>query len=110
MLSLGQIMHCHDADFHCYVDVTQLYILLKHASTDVSRTMSYLAEIKNWMSKSFLQLNDPKIEMITIAPSCPIASSVNSSPLIWVPYKIMFIKRPTTSVFILALNCLLMLR
>lgn len=57
MLPLRQIMHRHDIDFHSYMNDTLLYVPLKPGTSDVSRIMSCLTEIKKWMSKNVLQLN-----------------------------------------------------
>ncbi len=60
MLPLGQIMRSYDIEFLCYADVTQLYFPVKPGIIDTSHIMSCFIEIKNWMSKNFLQLNDSK--------------------------------------------------
>ncbi len=54
----------------------------------VSCIMSYRAEIKNSMSKDFLQLNDCKSDIIMITPPAPALASLMISRLVWVSYLI----------------------
>lgn len=71
-------MHKHNINLNCYVDDTQLYVPLKPGSSDAVYIMSCLAEIKFWMSKNFLQLNDSKSEVIIITPSGPSTSTITN--------------------------------
>ncbi len=49
---------CTDSlDFHCYADDI-LYVPLKPGTTDISHILFCLTEVKNWMSESFLQLDN----------------------------------------------------
>ncbi|KAF7649992.1 hypothetical protein LDENG_00133160 [Lucifuga dentata] len=68
MLPLGQIICSHNIYFHCYADDTQLCVPLKPAVNDLSSIMSFLSDIKCWMSNNFLQLNNSKSEIIIIIP------------------------------------------
>ena len=76
LLPLGQIMHRHNIDFHCYADDMQLYVPLQPGKSDVSRIFSCLAEIENWMSESFLHLNDSKSGIVIMSPSGPSTSNI----------------------------------
>lgn len=81
-----QIMHRQNTDFHCYMDDTWLYVLTP-GIPDASCITSCLAEIKNWMSKIFLQLNEYKWDiMITMRYNGNYPTLVAIiSPLSWVP-------------------------
>ncbi|KAF7646705.1 hypothetical protein LDENG_00183630, partial [Lucifuga dentata] len=68
MLPLGQIISKYDIQYHCYADATQLYVPLKPNRNDLSPLLSCLTDIKCWMSKNFLRLNDSKTEIIIIIP------------------------------------------
>ncbi len=78
MLPLGQIMCSYDIEFHCYADDTQLYVPVKSGTIDTSHIMSCLIDIKNWMSKNVLQLNDSKSEVLIITPCGPSSASINN--------------------------------
>lgn len=52
MLPRGPIMCRHKTDFHCYTDDTQLYVQIKSGTINVSFFISWLSEIKNWISKN----------------------------------------------------------
>ncbi len=67
-----------------YADDMQLYVRTKPGPTDVSYIMSCLAEIKNWMSKHVLQLND-KLEIIIITPP-GLSTHIINSHLAWLPH------------------------
>lgn len=69
ILPLGQSLCRHDINFYCYMNGTQLYVPIKPGITNVAGVMYCHAEIKNWMLKHFLQLNDPKSEVVIITPS-----------------------------------------
>ncbi len=76
MLPQGQIMCRHYTDFHCYTDDTQLHVTINPSATDVSCIRSCLAEMKNWISKNFLQLNVSESEIIMSTSSGRSTSSI----------------------------------
>ncbi len=78
MLPLGEIMRSYDIEFHCYADDTQLYALGKPGIIYTSHIMSCFIEIKNWMSKKGLQLNDSKSEVLIFTPCAPSSASINN--------------------------------
>ena len=78
MLPLGQFMHWHNIDFHCYADDAQLYVPQQPGKTGVSCIFSCLAEIQNWMSENVLQLNDSKSDISIMSPSGPRTSIINN--------------------------------
>ena len=59
-------------DIQLYADDTQLYILSFHPSRPSElayvrdRTNSCLAEIKSWVSKNFMKLNESKTELLVL--------------------------------------------
>ncbi len=65
-------------EFHCYADDKQLYVLVKSGTIDTSHIMSCFIEIKNWMSKNFLQLNDSKSEVLIITPCGLSSANINN--------------------------------
>ncbi|XP_062859981.1 uncharacterized protein LOC134322037, partial [Trichomycterus rosablanca] len=67
MLPLGEIIHKHGINFHCYADDTQLYISAKPNDTDtISKIEDCVNDIKNWMSCNFLLLNSDKTEVLLV--------------------------------------------
>ncbi len=59
MLPFGYLICQYGCVFyHCYVDDTQLYISVKPGDlSNLTTLRQCLAEISNWMSHNFLQLN-----------------------------------------------------
>ncbi len=64
--------------YDCYADDTQLYVPVKPGIIDASHNMSCFIEIKNWMSKNVLQLNDSKSEVLIFTPWVPSSASINN--------------------------------
>ena len=69
MTALGKIMKQHNFSFHAYADDTQIYIAFKSNDTydTISKLELCLAEIRQWMIKHKLKLNDNKTELIVIS-------------------------------------------
>ncbi len=53
MLPLGSIFRKHGLSFHCYVDDTQVYLLVKRNSVGFESLMACLADVKAWLSLNF---------------------------------------------------------
>lgn len=69
MLPLGHIIRHLNISFHCYTDNTQLYLSIKPSECNKLATpWSSLADVRDWMSQNFLQLNSDKTEVLIIAP------------------------------------------
>ncbi len=64
MLPLGNIIRKHGVSFHCYADVTQLYIYLQPGEThQIEKLAECIIDIKIWMTNNFLLLNSEKTEV-----------------------------------------------
>ena len=69
MLPLGQIIHKHDINFHCYADDTQLYQSVKPDEIiQLSKMEACLLDIKEWMTQNFLLLKSNKTEIMVVGP------------------------------------------
>ena len=69
MLPLGLIIQKHNISYHCYADDTQLYVSLKPNNRPIIDSLhSCIADIRCWMAKNFLQLNDSKCEILPCGP------------------------------------------
>lgn len=65
MLPLGSIISHHKVNFHFYADDLQIYLPLRPGSSNpLLSLLDCIAEIKHWLNKNFLFLNDSKTEWI----------------------------------------------
>ena len=72
ILPLGSILTKHNIPFHCYADDVQIYLPLKaNVTHSLQQLMDCLGEIKSWLSKNFLNLNESKTEVIFFGPQPP---------------------------------------
>ncbi len=69
MCPLGSICCRYDISYHMYADDTQIYLPLKVGNEhSLQSLLLCLEEVKIWLSKNFLQLNDKKSEIIIFGP------------------------------------------
>ena len=67
ILPLGSIIKKHSTNFHCYVDVTQLYLSMKpYEINQLAKLQACLKDIKIQMTRNFLLLNSDKTEVIVL--------------------------------------------
>ena len=72
-LPVGEITRKHDLIFHGYADDSDNYISFKldqksHFENAVSKVTQCTTDIKAWMTKNKLKLNDTKTEVLVIVP------------------------------------------
>ena len=62
----SDIIRKYDLNFHLYADDTQVYIAFDptEAHNFVGRIETCISEIKKWMNRNYLKLNDDKTEVI----------------------------------------------
>ncbi len=71
MTPLADILREHGIEFHVYVNDYQLYLAFKPIGQDsadvaVNKILRCIAEVKQWLVKRKLKLNDDKTEFIVI--------------------------------------------
>uniref|UniRef100_A0A3B3HMF5 Reverse transcriptase domain-containing protein n=1 Tax=Oryzias latipes TaxID=8090 RepID=A0A3B3HMF5_ORYLA len=69
LLPLGSILRKHCISFHLYADDSQIYLPLKKDNLSVTRLLSCLHDIKDWLALSFLSLNEKKTEVVIFGPN-----------------------------------------
>jgi len=67
---LADIVRAHGLKFHLYADDTQLYLAFEPTDETMNVAIEQLeaciAEIRRWMAKNFLKLNDDKTEFLIL--------------------------------------------
>ena len=71
MLPIGSIMRHHDIDFHIYADDTQLYVSFDLSIPNVAldRMNVCIFDLRIWMIRNKLKINDSKTEFLIITSS-----------------------------------------
>ena len=78
LLPLAAILRYHNISYHVYADDTQLYISFKNKdpSGPLARLNSCISDIRVWMIKNKLKINDSKTEFIIFrSPQCKASIS-----------------------------------
>ena len=78
---IGQIVRRHRLDFHLFADDSQLYVSFKIKDTNdemaaLARIQACVEELKVWITRHRLQLNDDKTEVLVILHRARLASTV----------------------------------
>lgn len=65
---IGTLAHHHDISLHLYADDTQLYVgcRLQDHEACKERLEACIAEVRQWMAKNMLKLNDDKTEYVVV--------------------------------------------
>ena len=67
---LGRIIRAHGLDYHLFADDSQLYVFVKPVQANVDGAIGRLEkcchDIRTWMRRNFLKLNDDKTEVLLI--------------------------------------------
>ena len=71
MLPIGSIMRHHDIDFQIYADDTQLYVCfdLSNPNVALDRMNLCISDLRIWMIRNKLKINDSKTEFLIIISS-----------------------------------------
>ena len=71
MLPIGSIMRHHDIYFHMYADDTQLYVSfdLSNPTVALDRMNLCISDLRIWMIRNKLKINDSKTEFLIITSS-----------------------------------------
>ena len=64
--TLAFLLGAHGVSYHCFADSTQLYIKVEDIDEAKHRLSSLLSDLKIWMARRKLKLNDGKTEIIVI--------------------------------------------
>ena len=80
MLPLGSIIQRHNLSFHFYADDLQLYLPMKpNGHTAFTKLTDCITEVKQWLARNFLHLNDSKTECILFGTSSMLNASTTDS-------------------------------
>ena len=68
MIPIGSIMSHHNIDFHIYADDTQLYVSfdLSNPSVALDHMNLCISDLRMWMIRNKLKMNDSKTEFLII--------------------------------------------
>ena len=68
---IGSILRHHGINYYIYADDTQLYITfdLSDPSTALEKNNLCISDIRTWMIKNKLKINDSKTEFLVLTPS-----------------------------------------
>ena len=71
MLPIDSIMRHHDIDFHIYAADTQLYVSfdLSNPNVALDRMNLCISDLRIWMIRNKLKINDSKTEFLIITLS-----------------------------------------
>ena len=71
MYPIGSILRLHGIDYHIYADDTQLYIKfdLSDPSIALEKIHLCISDIRTWMIKNKLKINDSKTEFLVLSSS-----------------------------------------
>ena len=71
MYPIGSILHHHGIDYHIYADDTQLHIQfgLSDPSTALEKNILCISDLRTWMIKNKLKINDSKTEFLVLTSS-----------------------------------------
>ena len=71
MYPIGSILRHHGIDYHIYADDTQLYIKfdLSDPSIELEKINLCISDIRTWMIKNKLKINDSKTEFLVLSSS-----------------------------------------
>lgn len=74
---LGDILRRHGIKFHLYADDSQLYLSFPPPSsaTAVAQMERCIAEVRAWLARNFLQLNDGKTELLMVGSSAQLTKA-----------------------------------
>ena len=64
---IGAIFRRHNIEYHLYADDTQVYVFFKPGTSEeeaVKRLEACLADVRLWMAKNYLKLNDKKTDFL----------------------------------------------
>ncbi len=80
MLPLGNIIHHHGFNFHCYADDTQLYIRSQHNSPFPNNSIPACINVINaWMTSNVLKLHTDKTDLLLVGSPKNVANFCSNS-------------------------------
>ena len=75
LLSLGSVIERHNLFVHFYADDLQLFLpLFPNDPSKLNSSQSCLMDIQQWLSQSFIHLNESKTECIILGSSDAVPS------------------------------------
>ena len=75
--SFAFLLEAHGVSYHFFADDTQLYIRVEDIDEAKHRLSSFMSDLKIWMARRKLKLNDGKTELIVIRGNLRKVSAAN---------------------------------
>ena len=71
-IELSWLLEKHEVGFRLYADDTQFYLVLNNINVVQNKINDIMKDVKNWMNKKQLKLNETKTECLIVGRDCDL--------------------------------------